>query len=82
MRPCFARICSGGPRHIGGFADVERDRLGLAAGLDDLADHPFQRILAAPGNHDGPAIRRQRLRAGLADAAAPARHPCHAFPVI
>ena len=41
-----------------------------------------ERILAAPRNHHGPALRRERLRAGLADTAAAAGHPGHAFPVI
>ena len=72
----------GSPVHVVGLADIQRNRLGLAAAVGDLCHHCVQRIFSAPRNHHGPAIRGQRFRAGLADAAAAARHPGHAFPVI
>ena len=68
--------------HLGGFADVERDRFGLAAGFDYPGYDGIQRILPPPRDHHCPAIRRQRLGAGLADATAAAGHPGYAFPII
>ena len=63
-------------------ADVERHRLRLAALFGDVGHHPIQLLLAAAGNHHDPAVRRQKFRPGLADSAAAAGHPGHAFPVI
>ena len=82
MRPCLAENLLRGLGHVVGFADIERNRLGLAASLSDFRHHCVQRILPAPGNHYRPAVRGQGFRTGLADAAAAARHPGHAFPVI
>ena len=48
---------------------------------DELGD-PVELLIAAARHHDGPAIGRQKLRPGLADSAAAAGHPGHAFPVI
>ena len=38
----------GGVVDVGGLADVERDRLGLAAAFGDLRHHRIQRILRRP----------------------------------
>jgi hypothetical protein len=65
-----------------GLADIQRDRFGLAAAFGYPGHHRVQRVLPAPRNNHGPAICGERFRAGLADAAAAARHPGHAFPVI
>ncbi len=72
----------GGLVDVGGDADIQRDRLGLAAVFGDLRHHGIQRIFPPPRNHHRPAIGGQRLRPGLADPAAAAGHPGHAFPVI
>jgi len=59
---------------------------GIASALPPLfvifATTVSRAILAPPRNHHDPAIRRQRFGAGLADAAAAAGHPGHAFPAI
>ena len=72
----------GGLVDVGFLADVQHDRLGLAAAFDDLRHHGIQCIFAAPRDHDYPAVGGERLRTGLADAAAAAGHPGHAFPVV
>src|SRR5260221_2131217 len=68
--------------HVRGFADVQRHRLALAATACNLRHHGVQRILAAPRNHHRPAVRGQRFRPGLADAAAAAGDPGYAFSII
>src|SRR4051812_25835226 len=62
--------------------DIEHDRLGLAALARYLRHHAVELGLAAPRTHDYPPLGAQMLRPRLADAAAAAGHPCHAFPVI
>ena len=62
MRPCAAEDLLRGLVDVDLVADIERDRLGLAAGLGDLRDHRVERILAAAGDHHRPAVRRQKLR--------------------
>src|SRR5206468_1817233 len=64
------------------LADVERDRLGRPALFGDVGHHPVQFFLAAAGNHHNPAVGGEMLRPGLADSAAAAGHPGHAFPII
>jgi hypothetical protein len=68
--------------HIGLIADIELDRLGLAALCGDLGDDAFEFFLAATRNYHGPAVGRQKFRPRLADSAATTGHPGHAFPVI
>ena len=82
IRPCLARICLGRLVDVVLVADIERDRLGLAALFGDIRHHRVQLFLAAARNHHDPAVRRQKFRPGLADSAAAAGHPGHAFPVI
>ena len=72
----------GGLVDVGLVADIELDRLGLAALFGDVGDHAFEFFLAAARNHHGPAVGRQKFRPGLADSAAATGHPGHAFPVI
>src|SRR4051812_18377412 len=64
----------GGLVDAGLVADVERDRLGLAALFGDVGHHPVEFLPAAAGYHDDPAVGRQKLRPGLADPAAAAGH--------
>jgi hypothetical protein len=64
------------------FAHIKRDRRGLAAGLGDFRHHGVQRIRPAARYHHGPAIGSERFRPGLANAAAAAGYPGHAFPAI
>ena len=56
---------------VGFVADIELDRLGLAAFFGDVGDHSFEFFLAAARNHHRPAVGRQKFRPGLA------RSRCH-----
>jgi hypothetical protein len=47
--------------------------------LGNRRHYAVERLLAAARHHHGPAVRRQRQRAGLADSAAATGDPGHAF---
>ncbi|MGY4264630.1 hypothetical protein ACVJF2_003200 [Bradyrhizobium sp. USDA 4519] len=72
----------GGLVDVGLVADIERDRLGLAALFGDVGHHAVELFLAAAGDHHRPAVRSQEFRPGFADSSAAAGDPGHAFPII
>jgi hypothetical protein len=78
----FSNNLLGGLVDVGLVADIQRDRLSLAALFGDVGHDPVELRLAAAGNHDDPAVGRQKFRPGFTNPAAATRHPGHAFPVI
>ena len=48
--------------HVGLVADIERDRLGLAALFGDISHDLVEGVFPPSRNHHDPAIRRQEFR--------------------